>query len=442
MFRKRISSVHPLKDGDRVVVDSVLNRYANRVEITGAVYRPGEYALSDGMSLQDLIQKAEGLREDAFPNRGEIFRLNKDLTVSVVPFGTSDLGSNDDPILLQREDLILIPSVKDLQENLSVEISGEVNRPGTYPFVHDATVEDIVVQAGGLLESASLSRIEVARRVRDPQAEKSGSATAQIFTFAVSPGLKLPASASAFRLQPFDQVFVRRSPGYEKQRIVNLEGEVQFPGAYSLSDKDEKISDLIKRAGGLTDEAYFKGARLTRRLTREDKEKQKQLDELALQANDTSSLALASTAFRESAIGIDLQKILDDPGSKYDVILQDGDRLIIPKELQTVRLNGAILYHTTVRYDEGQRFRGYISEAGGFAENARPRKSYVIYPNGSVDRTRKVLFFNNYPAVEPGSEIYVPLKPERQKVSPQQAISISSAIASMALVLVTLIGRF
>ena len=430
-----------LKDGDRVEVDSILDRYENRVEITGAVYRPGEYSLEEGMSLKDLVQKAEGFRDDAFPNRGEIFRLNPDLTVSVVPFDLSDFSSTDQPLILQREDLVLIPSITDLQEDLTVEVLGEIKRPGNYPYISNASVEDVILQAGGLLESASLSRIEVARRVRDPLALKSGNAMARIFTFAVNPGLKIDREASKFQLEPFDQVFVRRSPGYEQQKIVILEGEVQFPGKYSLSTKDEKISDLIDRAGGLTAEAYPKGARLVRKLTEEDKTKKERLDELAMMANDTASIQLDAQDHNESAIGIDLERILENHDSKYDIILKDGDKLIVPKELQTVRLNGAVLYNTTIRYDENYGFGKYISSAGGFAENAKKSKAYVIYPNGSVDRTRKVLFFNNYPSVEPGSEIYVPVKPEKNKVSPQQAISISSAIASMALVLVTLIGR-
>ncbi len=430
-----------LNDGDRVLVDSVLNRFENRVEIAGAVYRPGEYSLETDMSLADLIQKAEGLREDAFPNRGEIYRLNKDLTVSVVPFDMNDLSDQKEPILLQREDLILVPSITDLQENLTVEVLGDVKRPGIYPYIQNATVEDIILQGGGLLESASLSRVEVARRVRDPQAQTSGNAMAETFRFNITPGLKLSPEASNFILKPFDQIFIRRSPGYEAQQIILVEGEVQFPGKYSLSSKDEKISDLIERAGGLTAESYPKGARLIRRLTEEDKSKQKRLDELALMTHDTTAFAFEAKKDRETALGIDLDKIMDDPDSKYNIILKEGDRLIVPKELQTVRLNGAVLYNTTIRYDETYNFGKYISSAGGFAENARKSKSYIIYPNGSVDRTRKVIFFNNYPNVEPGSEIYVPVKPEKNKVSPQQAISISSALASMALVLVTLIGR-
>ena len=431
-----------LRDGDHVEVDSVLNRFENRVEISGAVYRPGEYSLEDGMTLHDLVQKAEGFRQDAFPNRGEIYRLNDDHTVSVVPFDMSDVNNTDKPIALKREDLILVPSVSDLQEDLSVEVLGEVKKPGNFPFVENATVEDVIVQAGGLLESASLSRIEVARRVKDPLAEKSGNEMAHIFTFSVSPGLKIDPAASRFQLEPFDQIFVRRSPGYESQKMVVLEGEVQFPGEYSLSSKDEKISDIIVRAGGLTAEAYLQGARLERKLTREDKVKKERLDKLAMMIKDTTSLQLDKQRNQNiSAIGIDLDKILEKKDPKYDIILRDGDKLVIPRELQTVRMNGAVLYNTTIRYDENYTFGKYISNAGGFAENAKRSKSYIIYPNGSVDRTRKVLFFNNYPEVEPGSEIYVPVKPEKNKVTPQQAISISSAIASMALVLVTLIGR-
>lgn len=427
-----------LQNGDRIIVDSILNKFENRVEITGAVYRPGEYSLDMGMTLTDLINKADGLREDAFPNRGAIYRQKEDLTVEVISFNLADIQNEQDPVLLKREDLVFIPSIFDLREELTVEVVGEVRKPGKYPYIKNSCIEDLLIQAGGLMESASMSVVEVARRVKNPDATQSTNRIADIYRFPISRGLKIDKDAADFKLEPFDIVFIRRSPGYQTQMRMRVEGEVHFPGEYTLSEKTERISSVVQRAGGLTPNAYEPGARLVRQLTAVEAAKKQLVQELALMTGDT--LLMEREKKTEHAIGIDLQQILSYPGSKYDIFVQEGDRLIIPRQLQTVSLDGAVLYSTTVRYDQRLSFSRYVARAGGFAENAKRSSSYIIYPNGTVNKTSSFLFINNYPRVEPGSEIYIPTKEEKRKLSPAETIGIFSATASMSLVIVTLIN--
>ena len=427
-----------LQNGDYVKVDSILSRYENRVEITGAVFRPGSYSLEEGMTLVDLLQKAEGLREDAFPNRGVLYRQKEDMSMEVIAFDRSSLASEESSIELHKEDLVVIPSIFDLREEYTIEIMGEVRKPGKYPFIINSGIEDLIIQAGGLLESASMSNLEIARRVKNPNSLISTNKVADIYQFSISPGLRISPEASNFKLEPFDMIFVRSSPGYQTQKLIIVEGEVNFPGDYSLSEKDERISTIVVRSGGLTSYAYPQGARLIRKLPEEDERKSEVIENLAIMAKDT--LALEKTRKTETAIGINLHRILENPGSKYDIFVEEGDKLIIPKQLQTVNLQGGVLYSTTVRYDERMRFSNYISRAGGFTENARKSNSYIIYPNGSVDKTKSFFFIKSFPKVEPGSEIYVPLKDERRKLSTAESIGIFSAAASMSLVVVTLIN--
>ncbi len=427
-----------LINGDLLIVDSVLNKYENRVEITGAVFRPGIYELNPGMILKDLINKADGLREDAFPDRGLIYRLKDDLTIEVIPFSKDDIESDTSPYILKKEDLILIPSIFDLREELMVEITGEVRKPGKYPFIINMSIEDLIIQAGGLLESASESKIEIARRIKNSNTLQSSGKIADIFQFSIQNGLKFSPEVTSFILQPFDMVFIRKSPAYHTQKIMTIKGEVHFPGAYTLFDKNERISSVIQRAGGLTPFAYPSGARLVRELTDFELSKKNVITDLAYLSGDTIILEKERKTF--NTIGIDLQKILNNPGSKYDIFIQEGDSLIIPRELQTVNLQGAVLYSTTVRYNENYHFTKYISQAGGFADNAKKNNSYIIYPNGNVFKTKKFMFVNHYPKVEPGSEIYVPFKDEKRKLSPAESISVFTATASLSLVLVTLIN--
>jgi len=460
-----------LMNGDSVVVEPILERFANRVEIKGAVYRPGEFAIRDSLTLLKLIEKAEGLKGDAFLSRAMIYRTMPNYTLESIPVDLVSLmnGSSADPNL-QREDIVSIPSIFDLQEEYFIQIDGDVRNPGRFPYMYNSTVEDIILQAGGFLESASMARLEIARRVRDTEATTTSNKVAGIFYYPISKDLKLSEAGKKLVLEPFDRIFIRRSPGYEEQITANISGEVLFPGEYSISTKDERISDLIKRSGGLTNDAYPKGASLIRVFPVDEKERTKAfqpggllrnnsgtmnlsgnnpgsivtgntlLDEKKLQVLD-SILNTASQYKNVQAIGIDLERILAEPHSKFDLIMQEGDMLKVPKLLQTVSLSGALLHPITARFDKRYKFKDYVSNAGGFAPGARKSKAYVIYANGSVDITRRFLGIKNYPRIEPGAEIVVPMRDAKKGLSPGEIISLSSAVTSMALILVTLLNN-
>jgi protein involved in polysaccharide export with SLBB domain len=427
-----------LSNGDQVLVDSVLTRFENRVEIKGAVYRPGLFAIDDTLTLKQLIQKAEGLRGDAFKNRVSVYRTMENYMVEVIPVDLNLLMNGGNDIGLKREDLVLIPSIFDIKEEYFINVEGEVRNPGTYPFVTNTTIQDVILRTGGLLESASLARIEVARRIKNLTAETKSNKIAEVFQFDITEDLKISNDARQFVLQPFDEVFIRRSPGYEKQTLVSMEGELLFPGKYSLIHKDERISDLINRSGGLTPDAFAKGARLIRNLPIDAKVRKKTLETIRSQSKD--SLKFIVELDTVSAIGINLDRILSAPKSKYDLILQEGDIIKVPKQLQTVRLSGQVLSPVLVRYDHSYKFRRYISNAGGFAPDAKKGKSYIIYANGTIDRTRKFFFFNSFPRVEPGAEIIVPKKAERRGMSTGETIALGTALSSMALIIVTIIN--
>lgn len=463
----------PLQNGDSIVVEPILERFANRVEIKGSVFRPGEYSIRDSITLLQLITKAEGLKGDAFLNRALIYRTRENFMLETIPVDLEKLMNGNSPdILLKREDVINIPSIFDLQEEYYVQIDGEVRSPGQFPFTFNSTVEDIILQAGGFLESASMAHLEVARRVKDAEATTTTNQVAQIFYYEISKDLKLSETAKNLVLEPFDRIFIRRSPGYEEQITVFVEGEVLFPGEYSISNKDERISDIINRAGGLTEEAYPKGASLIRVFKTDEKERLKTIQSGELlrrsflgipatsQVNNNNneinnanqllderkrevldSMITAATMYKdEQAIGIELVKILEKPHTKYDIIVQEGDRLIVPKELQTVSMSGELLHPITARFDSRNRFKDYISNAGGFTSIANRSKSYVIYANGSVDVTHSFFGIKNYPKMEPGAEIVVPKKDETKRMTVGELISVGSAITSMALLLVTLLN--
>ncbi len=425
-----------LKNGDEIFVDSILNRFENLVEIKGAVYRSGQFSIREKLTLKELIKKADGLRGDAFLNRAVIYRTREDYTMDVIPVDLKNLFQGVQDIELVREDVVVIPSIFDIREEYTIEVEGEVRHPGLYPFVNNTSIEDVIIQAGGLLESASFARLEVARRIRNNIATTSSNKIAEVFQFPITQDLRLGDSAAKFTLQPFDQVFIRRSPGYEVQTLVKVEGEVSFPGSYSISNKNERISDLIKRSGGLTEEAYPKGARLIRNLPIDAKERRKALEAIKAQSNDSVKFIVELDSV--SAIGINLDKIMSQPKSKYDLILQKGDILRVPKELQIVRLSGSVLSPVLVRY-ENSNFRRYISSAGGFAPEAKKGKSYIIYANGTIDRTRKFLFFNNFPEVEPGAEIIVPRKADKKGLSTGEILSIGTSTATMAATIMSII---
>jgi len=430
-----------LQDGDQIKVEPVLNRFANRVEITGAVFRPGIYELTEGMTLRELIEKADGLREDAFTDRAIIYRLQRDLKTETYPVDLQKLLSDSSyNITLQKEDLVHVFSIFELEEKFSIDVSGEVQIPGTFPYMKNMTLSDAIALAGGFKESASLARVEIARRVKNQDYTRLTPEIAIVKLFNVSKNLTLSDSASAFVLEPYDKIYIRRSPGYEVQTQAQVVGEVLFPGVYTIQSKNERISDLVKRSGGLTPEAYIRGARLYRQV-KEDVKMRTKLIKSIEQVAVEDSIKLVASFDKEQFIGIDLEQILKNPGSKYDLLLQDSDRLEIPKRLETVRLSGALLFPITVHYEEGMRLRAYTRMAGGLSPNALPSKAFVIYPNGKVKTTTSFLGIRFYPRIEPGSEIIIPKKAEKKdKLTLQETLAIATSLSSLTVMIVTLVN--
>lgn len=432
-----------LRSGDRIFIDSVLNRYSNRVTISGAVFHPGEYALEGSMTVADLIKRADGIKEEALLSRAMIFRLNDDFTPSGNSFNVQDAITGKQIITLQREDSVVIYSKLGLRETYQVKISGQVNAPGYFDYVDSLHLEDLILMAGGLKDAASLQRVEVSRRIRGKAYTPQDSVTSIVAQFDLSTDL---STMAGYALQPFDEVVVRRSPTYSEQASVSIDGEVVYPGAYTINSKREKISDLMKRAGGLRPEAYQEGAVLLRKTFVNASDSallDSKLQVFYNKLEDSVNVQKMQNvvARKEQLLGINLQKIMEQPGSKFDLFLEEGDIIKVPKKLQTVQLFGEVYFPKKVRFDNSIGFREYINGAGGFTNGALKRRSYVVYANGEVKSTRKVLFFNRYPKVKPGAEIYVPAKKEARGLSGQEALGITTGIASLALIIVTVLDK-
>ncbi|WP_017258035.1 polysaccharide biosynthesis/export family protein [Pedobacter arcticus] len=429
------------KSGDKYFVNEILDRFENRVTIEGSVFRPGQYELEPGLTVKTLIQKAEGITEDAFTNRAYITRLTDDLNTELISFDIKKVltGTAED-IPLKREDVISISSIFDLKEEYKVSINGEVRRPGEFAYSENMSLEEVILKAGGFKESATSQRIEISRRVKNSDATSSSARTAEVFQMEVDKNLSI--EAAKFVLEPFDIITVRSSPGYEVQRQVRVDGEVMYPGYYTITKKDERISDLIKRAGGLTALAYVDGASLKRAGTFEtqleqEKEKQKleQFKKIQKAAKDSTSVDLENVVTRNNFVGINLLEILETPGKKIDLYLENGDIINVPKGLQTVKVSGEVLSPNTVVFRKAKTFKSYVANAGGFGQKALKRRSYIIYANGSVRSTKKFLFFNNYPIVKTGAEIFVPKKEEKKAMSTGEIIGISTGIASLGAII-------
>lgn len=424
------------KSGDKYFVNEILDRFENRVTIEGAVFRPGQYELEPGLTIKTLIEKAEGLKEDAFTNRAYITRLTDDLNTELISFDIKKvLSGTAEDIPLKREDVISISSIFDLKEEYKVTVNGQVRRPGDFQFSENMSLEELILKAGGFSESATSQRIEISRRVKNSDANSVSARTAEVFQIDVDKNLSL--AAAKFVLEPYDIITVRSSPGYEVQKQVKIEGEVLYPGYYTITKKDERLSDLVKRAGGLTALAFTEGASLKRAGSFEsqlDKEKEEQkiaqFKRIQRNAKDSLALDVQNLATRNSFVGINLTSILEKPSSKKDLFLEDGDILNVPKQLQTVKVSGEVLSPNTVIYNKSKSFKSYIVSAGGFGENALKRRSYIIYANGSVRSTKKFFLFNNFPVVKTGSEIFVPKGSEKRKLTPTETVGILSGLAS------------
>lgn len=467
-----------LQGGDEISVGRILDRYSNRVQIKGAVFRQGTFALSDGLTLTQLIKNAEGLKGDAYTQRASILRTRENLSSEIIEVNLKAILEGTQPdITLQREDVVRISSIYDIQNERYVQILGEVKRPGTYPYAEGMTPEELILLAGGLQESANTQDIEIARRLEDADL----GTLADIIPTSVNPDLSFRSDAPL--LQPFDQVIVRKRANFNMQKLVAVEGQVNSPGIFAIETSLERVSDLVNRAGGLNQFAYAKGATLIRRTEffnteSEQIRRQRNLEALRLKlledpnnseaqeellqrlfrdlpkekANPVDSLlsnakkeSLDQIAFstpgfavklKESeAVAINLEKILQSPGSAEDLLLEEGDILAVPKLLQTVRMRGDVVYPTTLRHETGRGLKYYINGAGGFERRANRKQTYVVYANGAVKRTKGFLGIRNYPTVEPGAEVIVPTKGPRVPLRLGDIVGITTGLATLALVL-------
>lgn len=418
-----------MEDGDAVTAGSVLDRFANRVEVRGKVFREGMYELGDEMhTVRSLVERAGGLKEDAFTARAQIFREREDLTPELVAIDLGDIlrGRSSD-VELRRNDVLFIPGIHELQDRGPLTISGEVARPGVYPWAERTTIEDLVVQAGGLRDGASTVKVEVSRRLKDPKSLTATGEMSRIFTFSLKDGLVVDGDAG-FELEPYDIVDVRRSPGYMEQRRVSVEGEALFPGGYTLVKKNERLSDLVRRAGGVTDDAYVRGARLVRRMNDDERAiRETTWDMARLNREGNDSLPAERMMVRDRyTVGIDLEKALAGPGSDYDVVLCEGDVLTIPEIPSTVSVLGTVMYTNTVAFKEGGNLKYYIDQAGGYGHRARKSRVYVVYMNGTVARCS-----SRRTKIEPGCHIIVPSKRERKSLSLPAIMSLATSAASI-----------
>lgn len=424
-------------NGDSIHIEKVMDRFENLVNITGAVWREGDYELKDGMTLSQLIAEADGLRPDAFKSRGMINRIRADMSLEQLSFDVEQVVMNPDrhDILLQREDEVIIQGMQDLRDEAVVEIQGSVREEGIFVWYENMTLQDLILKANGFTDYAEMSRVEVSRRSKD--FIETGKLV-DTYRFDLDKDLKLHEDHTTFVLQPYDYVHVFRRPDFQVQQYITLEGEVVFPGRYAITSRNERISDVIARAGGLTQEAFIDGARITRQRTVIDRA---QVDYNFLE-NDTAGLVNVR-ADSTTRIGINLQAALRNPASRENIYVREGDVLRIPKVTQTVRVSGGVMQDVEVRYVPGASQNYYINHAGGLNTRAYKRRSYVIYANGEIDRTRRILgLAYNKPDIKPGAEIVIPVKPESQRMTTQEIVSVSSMVVSMTTTLLIAIQQF
>ena len=463
-----------LKAGDKIEIDKIIEKYDNRLIIKGSVYKPGIFALSDGMTILNLIEKAEGVKPDTYLERAFITRTNEDFSTTNISFNLSNqINSIDTPILLKKDDVMNILSINELRDDNYIEISGEINKPGVYPFSTNLTLNDLILLAGGVRKNATLAGIEISRINKSDDSE-----SAQIFKMSLDD----LESELNFNLEPFDNIIIRKNPDIDIKRFARVEGEVKYPGEYAISSKKERISDLINRSGGPNEHAYYKGATLIRKtefaeeyslieneindlkslkekiltnnnLTESEKLLVSRIDKDLEKLNQENSTNQDFSSFvkkeriseivkrnaldgdiplaKSESIGIDLDQILKNPGLKSDLLIEDGDIIVIPKKLETVRLRGELLYPTTVRHSPSRGLKYYINSAGGFDLKAKRSSTYVVYANGDVARTKKFLFFNLYPKAEPGCEVIIPRKSEKNPLAVSQILNFTTGLAAL-----------
>ena len=429
-----INSFH-LADGDSIGVDSIINRYENMVEIKGAIFRPGMYNIGkDINSVRTLIEHAEGLTEEAFTNRAIIHRMKSDRTLEVIAVDVKGImdGSVAD-VPLKKNDVLFIPTKSEMQTKRTITIHGEVNYPGMYVYADHETLEDFILQAGGLKDKASIIKVDVARRILNPKAITNDSVIAKTYTFALKEGFVIDGTPG-FELQPFDEVYVRKSPGYSHQQNIQVEGNVMFAGTYTLSSKNERLSDIIKKAGGVTDLAYVPGARLERRITPDERLRMQTVIKMAqMQSGKKDSLDMKKLDLGDTYyVGIELDKALKEPGGDADLVLREFDRIIVPEYNGTVKISGDVMYPNTVAFEKGRNAGWYINQAGGWGNRAKKSHTYIVYMNGTVAKV------GHNAKVRPGCEIIVPSKPESSGKSLTQWLSIGTSVASIATMIATM----
>ena len=428
-------------DGDAIEVDGILNRYENMVEVKGAVFRPGQYQLGNEInSVRSLIAHAAGVTEDAMTNRGVLHRLKADRSLEVIAVDIKGIMAGTVPdIPLRNEDVLFIPTEADLRQQRTLTITGEVMSPGTYQYADNTTLEDLIVQAGGLTDMASVARVDISRRIRDPKATTSPKEISKSFTFGLKDGFVVDGTPG-FLLEPYDVVHVRRSPGFKTPRNFTITGEVVYEGAQTMTTKNMRLSDAIKLAGGLTDQAYPKNARLERvmnadEIARRDFLIEQVRKQAGIRGSDSivvNQLALANTY----PVGIYLDKALANPGGEEDIVLREGDHIVVPEYISTVKVSGNVMYPNTVSYKPGKDYRWYVNQAGGFGNHAKKRKTWIIYPNGTMAQV------GHGAKIEPGCEIVVPMKPKPEAGLVQQWVAIGQSVASMAALMVIMIKQF
>lgn len=429
-----MSSFH-LADEDSVSVDSILPRFANMVEVKGAVFRPGMYQVGGNITtVRELLESCEGVTEEAFTAHAVMHRMKEDRTLQVIAVDIDGIMKGTVPDLaLKPNDVLFIPTKQEMMEEQTITIHGEVQYPGVYKYAENETLEDFVLQAGGLKQTASTVKVDVARRVSNPKAFQTDSIIARTYSFALKDGFVIDGEPG-FTLMPFDEVYVRKSPGFYQQQNVVVEGEVMFSGTYTLERKNQRLSDLIKAAGGVNDRAYPKGARLERRFTPEERLRTETLLDMAKTQSgskdtiDVKKIDIGDVYY----VGIELDKALAQPGCDEDIVLREGDRLIVPQYTSTVKISGDVMYPNTVGYQKGKKAGYYIDQAGGWGNRAKKSHTFIIYMNGKVARVAH----NAKP--EPGCEIFVPSKAERDPRMLAQTLSIASSVASFATIIATL----
>ena len=428
-------AVYALRNGDVVTVDPILKRFTNKLEVRGAVFRPGIYQLDGKVNtVRSLVEEAEGLMGDAFTNRAVLQRERENLTTEIISINIRGIMAGTEPdVALQKNDVLFVPSIHDLQDRGDVWIGGEVAQPGSYAFSDNMTLEDLIIRAGGLKEAASTARVDVSRRIKDPKSTAYSDSIGRLFSFALKDGFVVEGE-QGFVLQPYDQVSVRRSPGYQVQQNVVIKGEVLFSGTYAMTHREERLSDLLQKAGGATPKAYLRGAKLIRKANEAEKKRMEDVlkamnSQFGAKMTDSLGIKVDSTF----TVGINLEAAVANPGGSEDLVLREGDVLSVPVLDNTVKINGAVMMPNTVAYKKGANVNYYLEQAGGYGLNAKKSKKFIIYMNGKIARVSG----RDKREVEPGCEIFVPSK-SKKRTSVGEVLGYASSLGSLATMFATI----